>query len=228
MGKYLNPGNEAFRISVQDDIYIDKSGLISFVNNRIGKRKRYICVSRPRRFGKSMAAEMLSAYYDSSCDSKELFCHLAIAEDVSYKQHLNQYKTLFLNIQHFLRKAETPENLTNYIEARVLAELKMEYKEWIEETETSLPEALASVFEKEQGCKKGFIFIIDEWDCIFREAKGNKEAHKSYLDFLKDLFKDRTYVKAAYMTGILQILCGKPTPLGVGWIARLFYNYLCM
>ena len=81
MGIYLNPGNDAFCISVNDDIYVDKSGMIAFVNSRIGKSKRFICVSRPRRFGKSMAATMLSAYYDKSCDSGKLFSHLEIAKD---------------------------------------------------------------------------------------------------------------------------------------------------
>ena len=81
MGIYLNPGNDAFQIAVNDDIYVDKSGLIAFVNSKIGKGKRFLCVSRPRRFGKSMAAAMLSAYYDKSCDSRELFQNLEIAKE---------------------------------------------------------------------------------------------------------------------------------------------------
>lgn len=205
MGRYLNQGNEAFRISVKDDIYIDKSGLISYINSKFGKRKRYICVSRPRRFGKSMAAEMLSSYYDRSCNSDELFQGLEISHDPSYKEYLNQYDVIFLNIQHFLRKAKTPENLSFYLEERVLEEIKEVYGEYINQEETSLPEALASIFAKENRVNKGFVIIIDEWDCVFREAPHNKKAQKNYLDFLKDLFKDRTYVKLAYMTGILPI-----------------------
>ena len=205
MGVYLNPGNDAFQISVNDDIYVDKSGLIAFVNNRIGKSKRFICVSRPRRFGKSMAATMLSAYYDRSCDSENLFSNLEIAAEESYKKYLNQYDVIFLNIQQFLRKAGTPERLTQYLEEKVLAELKEKYGDWIAENESSLPDALARVYSKETRTNKGFVFIVDEWDCIFREAKENIAAQKMYLDFLKDLFKDRTYVKIAYMTGILPI-----------------------
>ena len=205
MGKYLNPGNEAFCISVEDDIYVDKSGLISFTNSRIGKRKRYLCASRPRRFGKSMTAEMLSAYYSRNCDSEALFHNLEIAKDKSYRQHLNHHDVIFINTQHFLRKAGKPENLANYLEEKVLAEVKKIYSDYVDPDETSLPEALASIFEKEERPDKGFVFIIDEWDCIFREAKEDKQAHKVYLDFLRDLFKDRTYVKLAYMTGILPI-----------------------
>lgn len=103
MGNYLNPGNTALEISVNDDIYIDKSGIISFVNQRIGKRKRFLCVSRPRRFGKSMTAEMLVAYYDKNCNSQKLFQDLEIAKDSSYEIHLNHYNVIFLNIQQFLQ-----------------------------------------------------------------------------------------------------------------------------
>lgn len=205
MGRYLNPGNEAFKISVSSEIYVDKSNLISFTNKRLEQEKRYICVSRPRRFGKSMTANMLCAYYDKSCNSKDLFHHLNIFQNEKFEQYLNQYDVIFLNIQHFLRKAGSPENLANYIEEKVLAEIRKVYGNLIDETETSLPDALASVFEQKDQSNRGFIFIIDEWDCIFRENKDNKQAHKYYLDFLKDLFKDRTYVKLAYMTGILPI-----------------------
>ena len=205
MGRYLNPGNEAFKISVSSEIYVDKSNLISFTNKRLEQEKRYICVSRPRRFRKSMTANMLCAYYDKSCNSKDLFHHLNIFQNEKFEQYLNQYDVIFLNIQHFLRKAGSPENLANYIEEKVLAEIRKVYGNLIDETETSLPDALASVFEQKDQSNRGFIFIIDEWDCIFRENKDNKQAHKYYLDFLKDLFKDRTYVKLAYMTGILPI-----------------------
>lgn len=96
MGRYLNPGNEAFLISVSSDIYVDKTNMISFTNSRLGKEKRFICVSRPRRFGKTMAANMLAAYYGKNCDSKSLFQNYKIAGSVSFDAHLNQYYVLFL------------------------------------------------------------------------------------------------------------------------------------
>ena len=145
MGRYLNPGNEAFKISVSSEIYVDKSNLISFTNKRLEQEKRYICVSRPRRFGKSMTANMLCAYYDKSCNSKDLFHHLNIFQNEKFEQYLNQYDVIFLNIQHFLRKAGSPENLANYIEEKVLAEIRKVYGNLIDETETSLPDALASI-----------------------------------------------------------------------------------
>ena len=205
MGIYLNPGNEAFVSAIQDDIYVDKTGIIAYTNHKIGKRNRYLCISRPRRFGKSMAAEMLCAYYARGCDSDKIFERLEIRQNPSYKEYLNQYDVLFLNIQQFLSGAKCAENLAAYLQKVVLAELREVYGEWIPKEEEQLSTALAMIFSKDKREKKGFIFIIDEWDCIFREEKENKKAQKEYLDFLKDLLKDRTYVKLAYMTGILPI-----------------------
>ena len=211
MGLYINPGNEAFKISVNDDIYIDQSGILAFTNDRIGKRKRYLCVSRPRRFGKSLTAEMLTAYYDRSCDSGSLFQGLEIAKDDSYAGNLNQYDVFFINVQQFLRGAGEPGQLVPYMESRLLQELQDMYGKFCAFNEVAdypsnnLPTALAALFAREEREKKGFIFIIDEWDCIFREAPEDKQAQKAYLDFLRDLLKDRTYVKLAYMTGILPV-----------------------
>lgn len=98
MGLYLNPGNDAFRMAVNDDIYVDKSTLIAYTNDKLNKAKRYICVSRPRRFGKSMTANMLAAYYSRGCDSFELFQGLQIAKYDSFLQALNQYDVILLNI----------------------------------------------------------------------------------------------------------------------------------
>lgn len=205
MGLYINPGNEAFKISIHDDIYIDQSGILSFTNNRIGKRKRYLCVSRPRRFGKSLTAEMLTAYYDRSCDSRSLFQKLEIAEDESYEKNLNQYDVFSVNIQQFLRGAGEPAQLVPYMEEQLLQELRDMYGSLYDFPSANLPTALSALFAKEEREKKGFIFIIDEWDCIFREAPEDRQAQKAYLDFLRDLLKDRTYVKLAYMTGILPV-----------------------
>lgn len=95
MGRYLNPGNEAFRISGSSEIYVDKTDMIAFINSRLGMEKRFICVSRPRRFGKSIAANMLAAYYGKNCDSRKLFENYKIADKPSFTAHLNQYHVLF-------------------------------------------------------------------------------------------------------------------------------------
>lgn len=205
MGIYLNPGNYRFRKILRSKIYIDKSELIAYTNEVMDSDMGYICVSRPRRFGKSVAANMLSAYYTKGADSKLLFKNQKITENPSFYDHLNRHNVLMLNIQQFIRGAQTPDNLVMYIEQKVLAELKECYSDIINEKETSLPDALTLVYAKSMDSMDGFIFIIDEWDCIFREMKGNEKVQKAYLDFLRDLLKDRIYVKLAYMTGILPI-----------------------
>lgn len=205
MGVYLNPGQEAFAISAGSEIYVDKTRMLTFTNSRIGKEKRFICVSRPRRFGKSMAANMLCAYYSRDCDSEELFRDLNIADEPDFHQHLNRYNVIMLNIQQFLRKAADLRQLPQVIEKSVLSELREKYPDYVAADETSLPDALTQIHAKENRADKGFIFILDEWDCMFRERKEDNAAQKVYLDFLRDLFKDRVYVKLAYMTGILPI-----------------------
>lgn len=202
MGRYLNPGNEAFRISGSSEIYVDKTDMIAFTNSRLGMEKRFICVSRPRRFGKSIAANMLAAYYGKNCDSRKLFENYKIADKPSFTAHLNQYHVLFFEMQRFLTRAETPGNLVSYLESEVLNELKRAFGSFIDENEIHLSHALESVYEQD---KTGFVFILDEWDCIFRESKNDRESQKKYLDFLRDLFKGQIYVKLAYMTGILPI-----------------------
>jgi hypothetical protein len=205
MGLYLNPGNDGFKISSSSDIYIDKTSMIAFTNKRIGQEKRFICVSRPRRFGKSMAANMLSAYYCRECDSSQLFSKYNIAKDKSFQVHLNKYDVLFFNMQQFLSGAKTTQNLVPYIQNNVISELKETYGDWVPQNQDNLALVLAKIYSKSTDENKGFIIIIDEWDCIFREYKDDKIAQKEYLDFLKDLLKDRTYVKLAYMTGILPV-----------------------
>ena len=96
MGIYLNPGNNKFRRAVNSDIYVDKTGLIKYTNSVVNTLQSCVCVSRPRRFGKSMAADMLTAYYSKGCDSRELFSGLEIACDKSFEEHLNKYDTIFL------------------------------------------------------------------------------------------------------------------------------------
>lgn len=110
-----------------------------------------------------------------------------------------------MNIQQILSRVGNAESIPGFIEKVVLEELKIQYSELVSSNSTYLPVVLETIFKSKDGNNQGFVFIIDEWDCIFREAKDDIEAQKKYLDFLKDLFKDRTYVALAYMTGILPI-----------------------
>ncbi|MCI8448393.1 MAG: AAA family ATPase [Eubacterium sp.] len=202
MGIYVNPDNTAFEMSRFSDIYVDKSMLISKMNAVYRTEKRYICVSRPRRFGKSMAANMLLAYYSCGCDSKDLFSGLRIENDRSYQKHLNKHNVIRLDIQKFLFQKSHLNIFIDKIQEVVIKELRKEFGDCFEINEYGLPGVLEQIYGH---TKKGFIFIIDEWDCVFRLAKEQKEVQEAYLGFLRGLFKGQDYVELAYMTGILPI-----------------------
>ncbi len=202
MGIYLNPSNSGFRESLNSEIYIDKTGLISVANDVIGTEQKFMCISRPRRFGKSMAAKMLAAYYCRTCDSRGLFQNLKIAQDDSFVMHLNQYDVISFNMQDFLSQAADAEFLTEYLQEKVLRDLRKVYDDVADFSENSLIDVLLQIHAETE---TAFVFIIDEWDCIFREKKNATAVQTKYLDFLRSLLKDKPYVKLAYMTGILPI-----------------------
>ena len=202
MGVYLNPGNDNFEMVCRSEIYVDKTELIQHTNQMIGTQQRFICISRPRRLGKSMAAYMLAAYYGKDCDSSELFAPYKIAGDKDYEKHLNRYNVIMLNIQDFLSIKPTVDEMIAFLQKRVIAELRRTYPGVIEEDECFLSLALEDLYSE---TKEGFIFIIDEWDCILRDKRYDADDQKKYLDFIRNLLKDKAYVSLAYMTGILPI-----------------------
>lgn len=202
MGSYLNPGNYKFQEVLASDIYVDKSGLLKYTNSVLHTLGKYVCVSRPRRFGKSVTVNMLAAYYSKGCDSHKLFDSLKIAEDENYKTHLNKYNVISLNIQEFLSRTGDVNALILRLQKMLMRELKNEYPDVDYFDETDLIESMQDIFTQKQ---ESFIIIIDEWDCIFREYKEDRDAQELYLDFLRDFLKDKSYVRLAYMTGILPI-----------------------
>ncbi|MCD8336820.1 MAG: ATP-binding protein [Lachnospiraceae bacterium] len=206
MGIYLNPGNAGFE-EIRRDIYVDKSGLISFVNSLIGKPKPLVSFSRPRRFGKSYDANMICAYYDKRCDSRFLFEDLEIAKDDTFEKHLNQYNVITFDVTGFI--ADSKDNDTNIvlnIKNTLLEELRAAFPGCIRDEEKNLGKALYAVVSK--GNAK-FVFVIDEWDALFREYKEDKQLQEDYILFLRSLFKNKDTtsrtIAAAYMTGILPI-----------------------
>ena len=202
MGRYLNQGNENFQKSVNSEIYIDKTGLIKYTNRVINTLQGYVCISRPRRFGKSMAANMLTAYYSRGCDSRELFNEFEISKSTDFEKYRNKYNTISLNMQEFLSRSNNIDELIDRVKKLVLRDIKKEYPEVDYFDDTDLIESIQDVYEEK---KCPFIVIIDEWDCIFREFRQDKEAQEKYLDFLRDLLKDKACIHLAYLTGILPI-----------------------
>ena len=153
---------------MRSKIYVDKTGLIEHTNEILNTEQKYVCVSRPRRFGKSMALKMLAAYYSRGCDSQELFTGYKIEKAESFHENLNKYDVIFLNMQQFLIRARQQNAYGNLFP----------------EQTTILAEALERIYAK---TKKKFIFLIDEWDCVMRERQESEEMQKQYLDFLRDL-----------------------------------------
>lgn len=202
MGIYWNPGNQGFWQSINSEIYVDKTGLIEYTNKVLNTKQRFVCVSRPRRFGKSMAAEMLVAYYDRECDSRELFEGYQAEKEKSFEKHLNKYNVISLNMLDFYNIGKPVEEMLEKLEKALLWEILDAYPDIRYYDTTDLVRVLLDVYKN---IKIPIIFVIDEWDCIFREGKEDKEGQKIYLDFLRNLLKDKTYVGLAYMTGILPV-----------------------
>ncbi|MCD8201580.1 MAG: AAA family ATPase [Clostridia bacterium] len=206
MGNYLNPGNRGFQECINEDIYVDKTGLIAYTNSRLSKRKKYICVSRPRRFGKSYAADMLTAYYDCGCDSRALFNGLDISKSPDYETHINRYDVVYLDASSFFEESHregfsTVLQILNRLKELLTHELMTEYPE-VQRGEEPFTDYLSNVFKSSD---TPFVFIIDEWDAVFRIFKNDVEGQTEYLGFLNTLFKQKKYVALAYMTGILPI-----------------------
>ena len=217
MGIYLNPENVDFQEVLNSKIYVDKSELIQYTNSVLRTTQKYICVSRPRRFGKSMAANMLTAYYSRGCDSGELFQGLKIATHPDFEKHLNQYNVIHLNMRDYLTESENMKQLIQFVEDDLLDELQQEFSDLRMPRRKTLVKVLEQAFVQ---YKIPFVFIIDEWDCIFRSRKNQLEEQTKYLDFLRDLLKDKSYIALAYMTGILPI-----KKYGEHSAINVFYEY---
>ena len=202
MGLYLNPRNDSFQQAINNPIYVDKSLLINYTNQLIGTGDNKLCVSRPRRFGKSTDANMLVAYYSKGCDSHDIFDSLKISQTDHYLKHLNQHHVIHINMQDFLSKTHDINKMILLLAKLIFREIKKAFCDVDYIDSSNLVQIMEDVYVE---ASARFIFIIDEWDCIFREYKQDKEAQKQYLDFLRNLLKDKPYVELAYMTGILPI-----------------------
>ena len=208
MGKYVNPDNKAFHRIVKTGKYIDKSGMIEFTNNIINDLRPLICFSRPRRFGKSIAAHMLTAYYSKGCDSRELFSKLKIAGLPTFEDELNKNTVIYLDMQEFRSIAHNDDKMAevvSYMQIEIINELRYVFPGILNENETVLPRALGEIYIR---TGEQFIVIIDEWDCLFREDKENEAIQEMYVNFLRGMFKSGSadaFIKLAYITGILPI-----------------------
>ena len=202
MGTYINIGNAGFR-SARNGEYVDKSGLIPVVNATLDTERRFSCVTRCRRFGKSMAAKMLNAYYDRSCDSSSLFADLEAAKDPGFGEHLNKHPVIYIDMTSFVTRFK--ENVVRQMDAEVVTDIQKAFPEILVEEGDDLMKYLIRVVDH---TGEPFIFIIDEWDAICREFSPGTEAMDGYVNWLRRMFKDvnsSSVFLGVYMTGILPI-----------------------
>ena len=205
LGRFLNPDNAAFKRTLNSKIYVDKTEFLDFTNQMINTNSSFICNSRPRRFGKSVTADMLTAYYSRGCDSKKLFSDLKIGSLENFEENLNKYNVIQFDVQWCLEPAGNPKKLVDYITRNTLNELREEFHEIISEEIESLPDALSKINAK---TGKQFIIIIDEWDVLIRDEAAQLDVQEEYINFLRGLFKvsePMKYIGLAYITGILPI-----------------------
>ena len=203
MGAYINIGNAGFKSSRKRE-YIDKSGLIAIVNDTLFSKWRFSCVTRCRRFGKSMAAEMLCAYYDHSVDSRELFSDLEIIKDPSFEEHLNKYPVIYLDLTEFTTRFHD-DDIVAIMDARLKADVLEAYPDTTVREGDDLMDCLIRIAA---ATGEQFVFIIDEWDAICREFKPGTQAMDRYVNWLRRMFKGvnaSNVFAGVYMTGILPV-----------------------
>lgn len=205
MGRFLNPNNSAFQTALNSEIYVDKTGLLEYTNKVINSKQAFICNSRPRRFGKSITADMLTAYYSCGCNSEIMFKDLKIGSSKSFKTHLNQYNVIHFDMQWSIEPAGGTDKVISYIVKNTIAELKEYFPVELSDNISSLPEALSLI---NASTEKKFIVIIDEWDVLIRDEANNQQIQNEYINFLRGMFKGTEptkYISLVYMTGILPI-----------------------
>jgi len=205
MGIYLNPGNDIFKREICADIYVDKTLMIKEINRFIDTGNNYICISRPRRFGKTIAGNMLAAYYSRGCDSRELFSGLKIADDPGFPDKLNQYNVIQIDMNSEYQNTEDTENLIGRLRKKIKREMVREFPDVEFDEEDSLADYMLNIYYE---TKQTFVILLDEYDVLVREQV-SENLFQEYLSFLNGLFKSNTLrpaISLAYLTGILPVV----------------------
>lgn len=204
MGIYINKGNENFKGVINGE-YVDKTGMIEVINKTLNTERRYTCVTRCRRFGKSIALKMLCAYYDKSCDSRSLFEGLEAKNCPTFEEHLNKYPVITLDLTSIITRYRSDKDIVDRMQHDIKEDVLVAYPDVKTKESDDLMAALLTIANQ---TGERFIFLIDEWDAILREFALDSEITLQYVDLLRRLFKsdDSSRVFAgAYMTGILPI-----------------------
>ena len=211
MGLYLNPNADAFQKSLNNKIYIDKSLVLAELNDLVNTDQGFVCMSRPRRFGKSLVGNLISAYYSKGCDTRSIFSQMKIGQTPGYDKYLNKLNVIKLDLNGWYQNSineDRVDELIKYIHSSLLIEFREEFPNIPFEDGNSIASNILRVY-KQTGEK--FVIIIDEYDVLVRE-KVPQALFDSYLSFLNGLFKDTTIrpaIALAYITGIMPIVRDK-------------------
>ena len=208
MGIYLNPGNENFRSMLRAPIYVDKTMMLKTLNDFMDRDNKYVCVSRPRRFGKTMAQNMIALYYSKGCDSHELFEKLKISKARGFDEKLNKYNVIKIDLNSEYQNTINREKLIGRLTVKIRAEMSREYPALFFAEDDSLAECILNIYS---ATGETFIVLIDEYDVLVREQVP-QALFDEFLSFLNGLFKSDTLrpaISLAYLTGILPIVRDK-------------------
>ncbi len=208
MSNCLNLGNSKFTKYIKSEIFIDKSNLIKECNKLFGSEDSYMCVTRPRRFGKTMALSMLNAYYSKGCDSRDIFDKLDISRDPSYPEHLNKHNVIFIDMASLYTDLKNKDEFVNELTKEIIEDLKKTFPNVLDDTKDTLRKCFKEINSE---VDERFIFLIDEWDVLIREEKDNYALIDDYMMLLRSLFKSSDVSSCfdlVYMTGILPIRHG--------------------
>ena len=202
MGTYLNPGKAAYQMAVNSEIFVDKTKMIQYINSVVNTQQRFVSVSRPRRFGKTIAADMLCAYYDRCADSRDLFEKRKLADVPGWDKYLGKFDVIHLVMTRFVKTRITVSEALTNMQKLVIRDYRRAYPDADIMSENDLIQTIDDVYST---IDRQVVIVIDEWDAIFRERPDDKDGQTEYLDYLRDLLKDNRHVALAYMTGILPI-----------------------
>ena len=211
MGIHINPSRKQYERAVNSEVFVDKTEMIQYLNTVIDTNQQYVCVSRPRRFGKTMAADMISAYYSREADSHSLFSSLQISscppitishKTICWDTYLGKYDVLRIEITDYMSETVPFSESLSLMQKRLSAELHGVYPNVQLLDPADLMQTMSDIYAV---TNIPFVIIIDEWDAPFREQSSDKDSQKIYLEFLRRWLKNKEYVALAYMTGILPI-----------------------
>ena len=208
MGIYVNPGNENLKTAINSKIFVDKSLFIKKISEFLNTEQRFVCVSRPRRFGKTMIGNLMKAYFSKGCDSREIFSNLKIAKEPCFKKNLNKFNVLSLDMGFFYNNSEDKNDVLKNLRTHLLKDFRKEFPNIEFDEQVSIAEMIQLTYDE---TNTQFVIIIDEYDTLIRE-KVSMDLVEKYRSLLNALFKSEQLSRAialAYITGILPIVRDK-------------------